>query len=162
MRVSLGGNITVTATERWLSEVRAGRAFGFGDEQNGVAGQKSHVQLFNPAGSGVNALVRLTMVARGTAGVVGLCFHDTALTTDVGAGINLLRGGAAGACHVRKATDAADLGSQIFALRLQASASFEVTAEWLAEIGPGEGIHWRDGTVADTLTVGFLWAEVTV
>jgi len=109
--ISLGGTPTVTLQERWFTEMRGGRAFGGYNSQGGVAVEFSHLQLFNPAASGVIAIVYLVLGDQGAANPLWFAHYNTALTTSDGSTRNLLSGGAAPICVIRRQTNVAQLGS---------------------------------------------------
>jgi hypothetical protein len=160
MRLSLGGGLTVTATEKWLSEIRAGRAFAKGRLQAAVASENSHVQLKNPAASGKTAIVRSVLVSTPTAMLVSFQTYDTDLTTDVGAGRNLLSDGANGVAHIRSQTNIGVLGTKVGELHFPANHPLSIAPEWLWEMGDGEGILVVGGTVNVALSALFMWIEV--
>src|SRR5439155_26085750 len=105
MRLGLGNAvaISVTATEFWLSNLRAGRCFARGFNTGPLAANFNEIQLMNPVGSGVQAVVRSAFGSSDVNDVLNIRRFDTALVTDQGAGVNLLAGGAAGQCQVRSA-----------------------------------------------------------
>lgn len=160
MRIVLGGQINVTATERWYSEVRAGRAFMRGTHVAAAAGALGEVQLFNPAASGITVIVR-----RATSGALAADRHqvrqyDTALGTLVGTGFNLLSGGAAAAAVIRTATPAAADGTLISEMRLPADALGDILDDWSWELGAGEGVLIVGTTANQVIDVTYFWIEV--
>jgi hypothetical protein len=161
VKIGLGGALTVTATETWLSEVRAGRGFVMGGVQAAVAAQQSHVQLLNPAGSARTLIVRGIVASSGGADVLRIARHDAALATLLGAGVNLLRGGTAGLGEVRTAANAGLLGTTEFRVNILAGTPFIPVPEWYCELDPGEGMLVGLETVAIALFTNYLWNERT-
>lgn len=89
--------------------------FWGGSSVAAVASQYGHVQLFNPAASGVLVIVKAVRASVGAAvtGQISLSLYDTALSTNVGTVANMYSGEAASAAQVRTATDASELGSAV-------------------------------------------------
>jgi len=161
MRVNTGLTVSVSAnTERWLSEMRAGRGFGGFLNQVAVAAQNSHIQLFNPVASGITVIVRLVLFASVAAQGVHVSHHNTALTTLGATSRNLLSGGAAPVAEVRSQTNAGELGSQFLGLNAAAATQLQVNAEWFTEVGAGEGVLISGASVNVELLGNWLWMEV--
>src|SRR6267142_1192683 len=110
MRQNVGTATTVTATDQWLAYIQAGKAFVLGARLAATAANIGHVQLFNPVASGKTVLARRVIVSCSAVDGLDLNVYNTALTTDAGAGINMLSGGAAGVAHVRTQFNGAELG----------------------------------------------------
>ena len=159
MRLGLGGNLIVTATERWLAEIRAGRGFMKGASASAAAGQNPEVQLFNPVASGVTVILRMVLASNSVAVDCSFRQFNTALATLAGEGINLLSGAAAGKGEVRTATPAAIDGTLIGFIDIPASQTIQIAPEWMFELGAGEGLHVA-GPLAASLRGLFLWNEV--
>jgi len=161
MRISTGVTVNVSAnTERWLSEIRTGRAFTRGTGLAAVAANNGHVQLLNPAASGVNLIVRGIKFAVNVLGEIRVARYDTALGTLVGNGLSLLAGGTAALAEIRTATNVGALGTLMRQIPALASTSVELSPEWWIELGPGEGVVGIDMTVNDTVYGNFDWIEV--
>lgn len=144
----------------WLNEIRAGRAFSEGAGLAASAGNFSEIQLINPAGSGITVIVFKALVGQGVAGNVSITNHNVNLATDVGAGRNLLIGGAAGAAHVRTAQPAAQDGSRLARVRMAADEFVPLLSDWSYELGVGEGIIIMPDTVNTILAATYFWIEV--
>lgn len=160
MKINVGLAATVTATDRWLSELRLGRAFGATMSVGPVAGQLPHVQLFNPVGSGVTVLVHY--MAFVTTGIHSgaLSHHNVALTT-LGANIrNLLSGGPAPQAQIRAETNVAALGNTYLGGDTNVPIDFVYGPMWLTELDPGEGIVGRDTVANRQLRGAFMWIEL--
>ena len=67
------------ATDGWA--LASWRPAWGGASITGVAGQRPHVQISNPAGSGQIAVVEAVMMTTDTSGVLGFNIHDALLTT---------------------------------------------------------------------------------
>lgn len=160
MRLTLGRNLSVTATERWLSEVRAGRAFVRGTYFGPAAGNNGHIQLFNPVGSLVNVVVRSLLLATNPAGVLNMAVYNTALGTLIGAGVNLLSGGAAGSAEVRTGSNVGVLGTLVGQYRVALDTPIYPSPEWFFELGAGEGVLVTSVNTDFNLSAVFTWIEV--
>lgn len=165
MRVQIG-SVTAggggTTAERWVTELRAGRCFGLGDRVPPIAAQLGHIQLLNPAASGVNAIVYMVSVQVSVVADVVFRRYDTALTTLSGNGTNLLLGGAAGLCEVRRQTNAVALGAPVIAFTRPAANLVVFPNTWIVELGPGEGVLLNCQTVNQDMIGSFWWNEVAV
>ena len=160
MLFQLGGQVTVTSTEVWLAYVRGGKAFGGGFSLAASAGNVGMIQLMNPAASGKQALVRILNGSVGANATFFISLWNTALATDDGAGNNLLNGGAAGVCHVRHATVAANVGTTILVEGLQAQLPANISGDWVCELSPGQGVLGQCGSLNVQIQASFMWAEV--
>jgi hypothetical protein len=160
MRVTLGGNITVTALDKLYSDMRAGRAFCLGGVCVSLAGNYSHVELFNPAGSGITALVCMAIFSCGAGDQVNLRTHNAALSTDGGAGVNMLLGGAAGVCHVYTERNVALLGTAVGGLDVLASTPVKFDPGWIAELPAGRGVIVVPNTANEAAKALFWWIEL--
>lgn len=160
MRIGTGGALTVTSTEQWLSQLRAARAFLGSASIGPTAANYSHVQLYNPAGSGVQVIVRTAFASVAVAAFVNLGRYDVALTTDQGTGKNSLLGAAAAQAHIRSQDNAARLPTLVAQMYLQAGLPINFASEWLVEISPGQGIVLYPDTVNTEIVAAFSWYEV--
>ena len=144
----------------WLNEIRAGRAFIRGGERSEAGGVFSHLQLINPAGSGITIVVKSAIMDMAASDRMNLATQNDQLTGLAGLGVNLLSGGNAGVGMVRSVNDAGALGTGI-AIRLSiGSTPREWFAEWGFELGAGEGILFRPGLVNVPIRGTFQWIEV--
>lgn len=161
MRISTGTTVNVSAnTERWLSEIRTGRAFTLGASLGPTAANNSHVQLFNPVASGIVVLVRVVICGPTVNDLILLRQHNTALTTLTGNGINLLSGAAASVAEVRTLDNAGLLGTNMGGFRVLANSSQQFGPDWLFELGAGEGLAIVPFTVNNGCAASFAWLEV--
>lgn len=93
----------------------AGQAFSAGVSQAASVGNLSHVQLWNPVGSGVNAVLEMTGYTCNAAQQVDLSRYDVALTTNLGNASNKYASTAGAVtptsqCQLRTQANAALLG----------------------------------------------------
>lgn len=161
MRIGYGTSVTVPQqSERWFSEVRAGRCFTRGGNVGGGVGQISEVQLFNPVASGITVIVYRVIVSQAAIDGIQCRTHNTALATLVGNGANLLSGGAVSVAEVRTALPAAADGALVSTLHIAAAAPFERIAVWAWELGAGEGILFANATTNIQQVTEFYWNEV--
>lgn len=160
MKVSLGGAVSVTATERWLSEIRAGRAFRKGSQQGAPGvGQNNVKQLFNPVGSAITVILFRALVLKPTTATVNFGADNTARGANSGFGENLLNGGAIAVGEHRAGSTAGALGLNT-ALTLQANVLTQLIYPWGFELGAAEGFSISSATANEALDSMFEWIEV--
>jgi len=161
MRLSLGNAvaIAVTATELWYANLRGGRCFVRGVNLVASPGNFSEIQILNPVGSGVQAIVRAFIPSQGANSNMESRRFDTALVTDVGTLFNLLAGGAASACHLRTAQPAAADGTLLTTFSLLATTPFQPAPDWFTELSPGQGVILVPGGANIQNTVSFSLME---
>lgn len=160
MRFSFGGGLTVQQTERWFSELRAGRCFARGATVAASVGNFSEVQLFNTLISGVQILVYKALGSTATANAMQLRFHNASLATLSGVGINLHDSPASGVGELRTANPAALDGT---AFQVLHSINFDPIGgdmTWVAELDPGDGILITSNIVNEAIAGTFYWNEV--
>lgn len=158
MRINPGSEHSIS--ERWYDEIRRGRAFGGSTDIGPLAANFSEVQLFNPAASGVTAIVACAIATVGTLGITQLRTHNAALATDVMAGINLRSGAPPGQCHVRSTNVAAADGTIVLQVSLLANTPYPFHHNWIAELGEDEGVLVTTGAVNVRVIVSYLWIEL--
>ncbi len=136
-------------------------AFGSGF-QGPVVAEFSHVQLFNPAGSGMEVHLDTAIPTAGAAGGSSIRRHDTALTTLEASESwrDFRRRGAPGA-QVRIGAFAAVQGSLIGAVSTSAQNVINVPFESVI-LAEGQGILFNFDTANRFMQVFWLWREVQV
>lgn len=155
--VTISGNVGVfNASEQRTSE---GTVFFRGSSQASGAGDNAHVQLVNPAGSGVTVDVKSIIASVNATVLMQLTSYGTNLTTDVGAGFNMDVGGAAGAAHVRKQVNVGILGTVLGELHVIAGSIFAWEFSSAIRLGEGEGIVIASNGNSDTVAANFGWRE---
>ena len=160
MRISFGGGLTVSAEGRWLTELRAGRAFARNKVKTGAAGNYAHIQLINPAASGVICLVYEVRVSTTATQRTFGGTYDTACTDDDGAGISLLSHGATGGCHVRSQDNNARFGVDFAENDNLARSPLLICPPWSIELAEGEGFIVTPENVQTLLSTSFFWIEL--
>jgi len=150
----------------WLDHVANGEAFSAENFILAAGGLTPHIQLFNPASSGVRVRIRSVHSIGGLGQTVNVGRHDTALTTlGLPAGFiteNLLGGGAGEAIEHRSQNNAGALGNLFWITSSPANT---------AAIYPPEGREWGydlleeqgiliQGAIATTLIVNWQWVEI--
>ena len=143
----------------WLREIRNNRGFVRGVSQPAVSGEQGHIQLFNPAASGITGLIFLVRGGLGGTGTGTFRQFNTELTTDVGAGFNLDVGAAAAACHLRRQTNAGLLGTEHTDNRMIGNTMYDLTPLWAYELAEGEGVMFVNATANESFTVNYYWIE---
>lgn len=167
MRLNGGGQSWV---EKALSDANAFRnedfvvdndgAFWRGITLPGVAVQFSHIQIFNPAASGITLFVDSFISSSSNTSGILFSYFDTELTTDIGAWFSKQRGGSAGAGRIRRENNAAQLGTVISNQRLLANTPFPINLSLPIELAAGEGFLVVSGSVNIDLLVLFTGREV--
>lgn len=148
MRIAGGGspnvNLLFSDTAQFRNAdfvVNSNGAFWLYSNITGAAGEKAHIQIFNPAGSGVTVLVDGILASSNADNFLNVAYHDTELTTDVGAWVSKLRGGAAGAAHIRQVSNNGNLGTIITGQYVLASSPLNQILDASIELLSGEGCH---------------------
>ncbi len=159
MRINLGTQASVSASDQWLTYVKAGQAFNLGVLQAAVAAALGQIQLLNPVASGKTVLVRSLILEADVNSPVDIAEYDTALVTDAGAGRNLLRGGAAAVAHVRQQTSAALVGTVAYNSSILASSPFRPVDNWFYILAPGNGLVAQGEAANIAVRAYFQWAE---
>lgn len=124
----------------WLSEIRAGRAFSLEGLQAAVSGQNSHIQLWNPDASGITTIVRYLGGNVGASSSISILHYNTALTTLIGNGRNLLAGGADSVSELRSQTNIGVLGTEFEEFSIGDTNFRVLVDDWHTELGAGEGV----------------------
>ncbi len=146
--------------DRWLRELRAGRAFGGSVQQIAAAGNAPHTQLINPVGSLITVILYRVYATLSASGLTRLSHYNTALTTNSAIVRNLASGGAAPTGQIRSQDNVAILGSIFFALVNQANALIDFNIKWITELDAGEGVNLTNDAAASTVTTSWFWIEV--
>lgn len=160
MRSSWGGGLTVSTTDRWFNELRAGRAYFGGWREAAGAGLLAHVQLINPAGSGVQAITARIVASMAQADQLQIRVSAVALANKRQDIANALRANAAGACDIYSEANAAAQGTLVHECEVAANTQLELYPGWGPELSPGQSIILVPVTANNRLMVTFLVNEV--
>ncbi len=160
MRINIGLASTVTATERWFEEIRAGRAFGGASEITSTAGKVPAVQLINPAASGKTILVHRMVISTGVNQTIETYHDDVQRALNGPTKRNLLSGGAAPVGLIRVEDILGPAGTQWHRHLVSANVPTDLFPVWTGELQPGRGITFFGTTVVSKLIGGFFWVEV--
>ena len=144
----------------WLNEIRAARAFARSVALAASVGDFGHIQLFNPGGSGITIIVHKIYPATNNQQEFVIQTHNTALTTLVGTGINLLSGGAAGIGELRTENILSITGTQLYRGRILGSTLIALPLEWFMELGAGEGVLFTTTGSNEAHVDTFEWIEL--
>ncbi len=158
MKIDSGTN--VTATERWLDEVRRGRAYARAVSLGASVGNLNIAQLLNPAGSGRTLLARFLIGSTGAADQINLAIHNAALATLAGAGIALNSIAGVSVAEVRSVQQATNVGTVFHRAYRPANDSAIQIPDWVIELGNGEGVVMQSVTNNVDFVATFYWAEV--
>ncbi len=149
-----------TSDSMWLDALRAGLAFMGAQTVGAGVGVFSEIQLKNPVASGVRALVYRMAGFVPTGGDIVFKRHDADLAGDVGAGVNLLIGGAPGALHVRTAQPAASDGTLLSRRASGGGDDSDRFPTWCLELSEGQGILFTTDAVNTKVSAEFFWIEL--
>lgn len=161
MKVNAGSLITVSGLQQWYNAIRAGRAFSRRTSRTAVAAEFAHVQLFNPAASGVTLLVRRITVRVGTTAATYVNLYSVELTTLVGAGYNLQVGAAAGLGVTRTQSNAVQLGNTVRDVYVTTTEDRTVQEDYFCELPANTGILVNHEAQNSLIVACFEWEEVT-
>jgi len=160
MRISWGASLTVPGANRLYDAIRGAYAFYAYARSNAVAVNNSHVQIYNPVGSGIQLLIHTAFIAVATTDDIEVLRFDTELTSDVGAGVNMFLGGAAANGHIRRQTNATILGTTLGVFQIIADISHSFLTPWSFELTPGQGLQFVPQTQNLAMDVNFTWIEL--
>jgi len=154
----ISGEVSVISGE--LTRTLGGVAFAFAAGTGPVAGQYSHVQLWNPVGSGKRIVVSSIVGHGNPANNMQVRTHSVALATLVGNPISKLAGGAGSVMEVRTENNAAALGGTLLGFFVNGSNSFQLPLVEPIVLPPGRGVIVA-GTTVNALTHASMnyWEE---
>lgn len=140
--------------------VNQDKAFGIIMQQNGVASEYSHLQLHNPASSGVTAIIDEIYVTSEAVGRVWLTEYSTALATDLGTWMSKNLGGSNGTAKGKRDTNVAILGTIIMGVDINANTPFNISLEYPIIVPENNGLALVFGTVNQTFKATVQGREV--
>jgi len=121
----------------------------------------SHIQLFNPGGSGVLVVLDQILADASAQDLCDVVPFDTPLTTEGTAkAFRDSRISGAPVAQLREQTNLTLLGTAIYTFTVPAAESFLLNLVWILE--PGTGIHIALHTVNVALEGGFKWNELAL
>lgn len=141
---------------------KAGIAYWATDLSGPVAGQYSHVQLWNPAGSGKNVIVSEMGFSCSVAGVVNLRSYNAALTTLGNVQAPKMVGGPASVAQARDQTNASILGGTIASFEVAALSTFSQKLIDPIILPPGQGLVVVGTTVNIVVRASWQYYEESV
>lgn len=167
MRIGGGGsadtNLLQSDAAQFRNEdfvVAQAGSFAGGVQQAAVAAEYPHVQIFNPAMSGVVVMIDAIVVSSDSALIAVPSLYDTELTTDDGAWSNLLSGSAAGAAHMRKESLGSLTGPSLVSAYMAANDPWTFHFKYPIQLGSGKGLLVRGTVVNTNLAASFYGREV--
>jgi len=158
-RIKGGANVnassmSVSVVDGGKARTDAGKAFMAYGYQAPVAAQYSHVQLWNPAASGVNVYVEKSLISLGVTGGVFIARYNTALTTLSGSLVAKKSSASASASQIRNEANAGALYSGILAaLTIPAGTPFMLEFTEPVLLPPGYGLIFLNQTANRDLAV---------
>lgn len=167
MRISGGGspnvNLLLSDAAQFRNEdfvVSQNASFAGSQSLTAAGGQFAHHQIFNPAGSGITLMVDKILVSSPSNDSYRVARFNTELTTDGGAWVSFLSGGAAGASHIRRESNASQLGTIVEHAQLLALTPWTDELLYPYQLAAGQGLLVGASTVAQTLFTTFYGREV--
>jgi hypothetical protein len=155
-----GSGVQSSLYDQMYEDIDAGIVFMGGGNQTSTAGNRAHVQLHNPGGSGVEINIINAWVQDTLATELGLFRTAAPYTVLVTAGINLLVGGASGLGEVRRQNGGGvpvTPLSEVWANSVMPSVPFFERAGF--QLGPGEGVVFQPIANVSQMIARFLWRE---
>lgn len=139
------------------------RKFCTGYASTGVPVNTGHVELWNPADSGVNVKVTRASCWLSAGGSFYVTFHSAALSTPSGVRINTNLGQSGDPAALTLSEDnAVPLGAVIGYYVYNAGAASSDIVQRPILLQPGQGLGMRAVTAATNVNANFLWEEVSV
>lgn len=124
----------------------------------GGVGDFNHIQLFNPAASGITVHVDSALISSATTQRVSIREHDTALTSNSATkGFRDRRVPGEPVAQTRFADGAVVLGEAKLSIDLLANTALLVPID--AYLDPGQGLLLANGTADTTLLASYYWEE---
>lgn len=158
MAQSNGNSYTVA--DRWPMLLASKQCFRSGVVLAASALNFSEIQLFNPVGSRVIALVRTVSVGAVVGARIDVATHNASIGGAGVAGVNMWIGGQS-PLVLRHTNQAAARTGVIFTGNIRpASPDSERYRDWFAIIEPGLGLIVSTDAINQDLGVEFEWAEV--
>jgi hypothetical protein len=159
VRIQPGTQLSVTATDKWLSIIQAQAGFTAGNGVSASVGNMSVMQLWNPNASGKTALVRLVEASVNPAAPVDFLYGTAAIANNLGTGLNLYGGGSSSVCQLRWETPAAAPGTTMTRLYLAAGTPMVLMPDWFALIPANRGLNISTQIANIALYATFIWWE---
>ena len=144
----------------WLNEIRNGRAFSRGEQLGASVGNNGHIQLFNPAGSGITIIVHQIGYAPIANTLISLRAFNTELTTLRGTGFNLRAGSPAALGVTRVQDNAGLLGTGRDEFQGLARDFRFLVDGWDIELGAGEGVLMVSSNTNQDSYCTYKWIEL--
>lgn len=136
------------------------KAFYGAASQNPVAAEYSHIQLFNPSGSGINCVLSRLTATINTSSTLQLRSYNTQLTTDSGNIINKLTSSSVSPeCIIRQDTDPTILGDFCDIVEIGGDTPHVFELDEPIILTPGYGVHVTTGNPNVKVRLSFQWHE---
>lgn len=151
----------VISSSSFLEELLRGRAFIGGGVQSGLAANFSHIQLFNPVGSGLTVIVTSITASQGNGIDINVAVNTAALSTNITEVGNQLAGGAAPVATLNSQNNATQLGT-VISREPQSGATniINVVKGNLFALEPGNGVLINPVNQNSSLEASYSWLEL--
>lgn len=156
-------NVLFSDTNNFRNEdfvTNQGLSYFKGTTVGAVANQYSHVQVDNPAGSGVVGLIDGFILSSTTSGIVSIMLSGALLGSFVGAMESLKIGAGTGDLDVYKENNVAKLGTTIGNISLLANRPELIFLKFPFELPADQRMSIVHNTVNIDLTVNWLARQV--
>lgn len=151
------GNVSVVDGNK--ARTLANLAFIATAYSSALAANFSMAQLWNPVGSGKNLIVESLILGSTTAGSIGVRSNNAALTTPGVVPASKKFGGAVGVGLTNNQQNAAQQGTQIYAIFSAASTSIEKRFIEPIVLPPGWGLHASSSALNQDVSATFEYFE---
>ncbi len=162
--MAMVGTVRVSNLQKSREQTDAGSQMHGGARHSGTTAEFSYCQLFNPAGSGVNAYIQKMIMSTDLASAPRICVYDAAIgSTPSNWGVNNNKSRASvPVVELREGSDPLELGTILSLIKVLADSPWGWLGESPIKLEPGQGILVRSGGTNRDLQVHFEWEEVSL
>jgi hypothetical protein len=151
---------TVDVVDGGKSRTLANMAFMGVPTIGALAGNYSHAQIWNPAGSGKNAILKRYTVSSSSACFILVKFHTAALASLIAKGKSKNAAGPVSVAEVRSSQDVVLLANQVIdQFFVSAGGSQTIALSEPIVIPPGYGVVFVPAMTAADIAAGLEWFE---
>ncbi len=131
-------------------------------KRGAVGSQYPYIELANPAASGIIILVDRIDVKTANTADLQLCWYNSSLPTDDGAGVARSPAGGVAIGHIHSHTDVVSFGTSWWAARSLANSPNVFNWMFPLYLLPEESIMVRVVIINTDLTVSYEWREIAI
>lgn len=150
----------VISSNSFLEELLRRRAFIGGGTLSGLALNFSHIQLFNPVGSGINIIVTSITASQGSGVDVNVAVNTAALSTNITSVGNQFAGGPAPVATLNSENNTTQFGTVISREPQDAAENIiNIVKGNLFALEPGNGVLVNPVNQNSSLEASYSWLE---